>query len=282
MQRNSISRKNGFTLIELLVVIAIISILAAILFPVFARARENARRASCLSNLKQMGIGIMMYTQDYDEMYPDSTTTEMVWMYAVQPYVKNYNVFACPSSDQGYGGTTASYDFSDHNYAYIQAGNYGCNFLLMKYGAVNINYAPLPNVNLASVVSPAATYLVMDSGYFYTDPTHALHTSSWAYLPGSGSLGAVLSASTFARLVPDFNNGRHFQGVNVMFADGHAKWLPSQKIYTAATKLSNGTTSTTTCPWSGGTHSTGYYISMLQQPACQSPWNPWTDNSDGS
>ncbi len=93
MQRNSISRKNGFTLIELLVVIAIISILAAILFPVFARARENARRASCLSNLKQMGIGIMMYTQDYDEMYPDSTTTEMVWMYAVQPYVKNYNVW---------------------------------------------------------------------------------------------------------------------------------------------------------------------------------------------
>jgi prepilin-type N-terminal cleavage/methylation domain-containing protein/prepilin-type processing-associated H-X9-DG protein len=274
--------KKGFTLVELLVVIAIIAILAAILFPVFARARENARRASCLSNLKQMGVGIMMYTQDYDEMYPESLTTQ-AWMFTVQPYVKSYNVFACPSSDQGYGGTSASYGFSEHGYSYIQAGNYGSNFLLMKVEG-NVNYAPLPVVNLSSVVSAASTYMIMDSGGYYADPGHALYTSGFYYLPGAGSLGATPSGSTsttWARFLTDFNNGRHFGGVNIMFADGHAKWEKDEKVYSEAKKIANPATgtATATCPWGGGSHSTGYYINYLQQPACQSAWNPWTDNS---
>jgi len=98
----------GFTLIELLVVIAIIAILAAILFPVFARARENARRASCQSNLKQIGLGIMQYTQDYDEKFsPRQTsnvmvgttlTNEVVWHFLMQPYVKSNQLFKCPSN----------------------------------------------------------------------------------------------------------------------------------------------------------------------------------------
>ena len=95
-------QKRGFTLIELLVVIAIIAILAAILFPAFARARENARRASCQSNLKQIGLGILQYTQDYDEKYPIQetvvTTDEQTrWAYAIQPYVKSEQLFQCPS-----------------------------------------------------------------------------------------------------------------------------------------------------------------------------------------
>jgi len=119
--------RRGFTLIELLVVIAIIAILAAILFPVFARARENARRASCMSNLKQIGIGIMMYTQDYDDTYPmimdpsrsytQNTASPSVpaekytvasptesyvgnyftWMDSVFPYTKSIQVLDCPS-----------------------------------------------------------------------------------------------------------------------------------------------------------------------------------------
>ena len=94
-------QKRGFTLIELLVVIAIIAILAAILFPAFARARENARRASCQSNLKQIGLGIMQYTQDYDERYPPATVTDpnvVGWAGAIQPYVKSEQIFQCPSS----------------------------------------------------------------------------------------------------------------------------------------------------------------------------------------
>lgn len=106
------TRKHGFTIIELLVVIAVISILAAILFPVFARARENARRTTCLSDLKQMALGLMMYTQDYDEKYPhaQAVSTQLptdgyfwypgrwYWPQMIYPYTKNSNIFFCPSA----------------------------------------------------------------------------------------------------------------------------------------------------------------------------------------
>ncbi|RYX80936.1 DUF1559 domain-containing protein [bacterium] len=98
-------KNSAFTLIELLVVIAIIAILAAILFPVFARARENARRASCQSNLKQIGLGIMQYTQDYDERYPmryyggsGATQEANTWRRVIFPYVKSTQLFQCPSN----------------------------------------------------------------------------------------------------------------------------------------------------------------------------------------
>src|SRR5436309_2285257 len=106
-------QRTGFTLIELLVVIAIIAILAAILFPVFAQAREKARQTGCLSNLKQIGTSLMMYTQDYDEAYPCNwygslwpTTPDgkaYKWMDAVFPYVKNEQVFTCPSDGSARG-----------------------------------------------------------------------------------------------------------------------------------------------------------------------------------
>src|SRR5438093_7190091 len=105
--RQQRAKQQGFTLIELLVVIAIIAILAAILFPVFARARENARRSSCLSNLKQIGLGIMQYTQDYDEQFPKAwrgsgnggsdATDKSKWMDMIFPYVKSEQIFNCPS-----------------------------------------------------------------------------------------------------------------------------------------------------------------------------------------
>ncbi len=101
------TKRLAFTLIELLVVIAIIAILAAILFPVFARARENARKASCLSNMKQIGLGIMQYTQDYDEKYParvygnaasNDIREAYSWRRTTYPYIKSSQVFSCPSN----------------------------------------------------------------------------------------------------------------------------------------------------------------------------------------
>jgi len=98
-------RSRGFTLIELLVVIAIIAILAAILFPVFAKAREKARQSSCLSNVKQLTLGMLQYVQDFDEKFPmfvtGTPTQGEPWWVCVQPYIKNEQVYVCPSLTPG-------------------------------------------------------------------------------------------------------------------------------------------------------------------------------------
>src|SRR6266498_5610709 len=113
--RVSRMKSKGFTLIELLVVIAIIAILAAILFPVFAQAREAARKASCLSNLRQLGLGMNMYTQDYDERFPNWAWGNTYggrgsafghWHSAIFPYVKNTGIYQCPSDGQKWGQDT--------------------------------------------------------------------------------------------------------------------------------------------------------------------------------
>ncbi|HXI16657.1 MAG TPA: DUF1559 domain-containing protein, partial [Chloroflexota bacterium] len=118
----------GFTLIELLVVIAIIAILAAILFPVFARARENGRRASCQSNMKQIGLGMLQYSQDYAEKTVSSeyngasAGTFAPWMNVIQPYVKSTQIFICPSdsSQKGYAATPKAFNGSSQD-----VGSYG-------------------------------------------------------------------------------------------------------------------------------------------------------------
>ena len=116
------AKRRGFTLIELLVVIAIIAILAAILFPVFARARENARRASCQSNLKQLALGIIAYVQDYDEKLPIvlgnnvNNDNGYGWAGSTQSYLKSTQILQCPSEPTPPGTTTSSTTFSDYWY----------------------------------------------------------------------------------------------------------------------------------------------------------------------
>jgi prepilin-type N-terminal cleavage/methylation domain-containing protein/prepilin-type processing-associated H-X9-DG protein len=128
--------RSGFTLIELLVVIAIIALLAAILFPVFARARENARKASCQNNLKQIGIGVTMYGQDYDSFMPPSNlfytaSTFVTWPTLTMPYIKNEQVFVCPSASStpkrgdwpGYTGSVQYCGISDTAFGTTRSGD---------------------------------------------------------------------------------------------------------------------------------------------------------------
>jgi prepilin-type N-terminal cleavage/methylation domain-containing protein/prepilin-type processing-associated H-X9-DG protein len=228
MQRKGKQSTRGFTLIELLVVIAIISILAAILFPVFARARENARRASCMSNLKQLGLGMMMYVQDYDERFPaayfhiDASTT-IDWQTLMMPYVKSEQLFICPSS-------------SHPETSQRLTANYGANARLLPtppaFPGLPTTYV-LPYINGAS-----GLYLFMDAGNYRLDYNQAYNSSNWSYLPGSGDAEGICdNAGPPDRGYDDCMHGRHFAGVNIAFADGHAKWVKSDKVVTEARNI---------------------------------------------
>ncbi|MFQ6099213.1 MAG: DUF1559 domain-containing protein, partial [Armatimonadota bacterium] len=179
------ARRSGFTLIELLVVIAIIAILAAILFPVFARAREKARQASCQSNLKQIALGFLMYVQDYDEKFPrccwpnasanslwptlhnprgPRIESHWDWPYHVYPYVKNGQLFDCPTSPDPYPPTSSSPQNYDGNYIW------------------NHNGLDCPaRGQLASIEYPAQIIMVMDGGDAYL-------------IPGSDTMAHLLGA----------------------------------------------------------------------------------------
>ena len=199
------AHKKGFTLIELLVVIAIIAILAAILFPVFARARENARRASCSSNLKQIGLGIIQYSQDYDEKLPARVyfggEPAKSWRVVIQPYVKSTQLFACPSNT---GNTlTTNYDsgtFIPRSYS-INGGE-GANGA--AFDATIGGTAPSRNdgnsESLSALQSVSQIWLVTESSKDW--PWPELNTNS---------------------VLADIGFSGHLGTINWLFADGHVK-----------------------------------------------------------
>jgi len=179
--------RKGFTLIELLVVIAIIAILAAILFPVFARARENARRSSCQSNLKQVSLAIKQYTQDYDEQFPFEGTglaANPGWSYSIQSYVKSEQLFQCPSE-------TAKAPTGDT-----------IEEKAIKPGFTDYWY----NYNLGGVNESALTYV------------------SNTVMNGDGAIDSNFAAN-YWRQRTDTGATRHLDGGNYAFADGHVKWF---------------------------------------------------------
>jgi prepilin-type N-terminal cleavage/methylation domain-containing protein/prepilin-type processing-associated H-X9-DG protein len=224
---NHKSRK-GFTLIELLVVIAIIAILAAILFPVFGRARENARRTSCQNNLKQFGLAAMQYVQDHDGFYPrvsfettDPAPTGLpkiagnrwIWQEVLFPYYKSLQVIYCPSN------TTTKPTFGS-NIDGSSSGNYGMNY--------HIAPPSNPVVHEAKFTRPASTYMMVDSGTYSIGTASVLNKSGAAYHPGAGRSSSTACNGYSGAQLKDCKEGRHFEGVNMAFADGHVKWLKSE------------------------------------------------------
>ena len=254
------SRSSGFTLVELLVVIAIIAILAAILFPVFARARENARRSSCQSNLKQIGLGIIQYAQDYDEiMVPawlegtcdagqgwqgtndgtvkNCTSGNFKWMDLLQPYVKSEEIFNCPSAPK----IIPPYKYANKkNYGSYAAnlGNYTNNDKVNPpFSYDNKTAGSSQPINLAMMQVPATTVMVTE--------TRSVSYSGFAncVMAWWGSTGSdkdqfayndigedtqssdTLSIRTwgFKKNPGGFIGERHLETINVLWADGHVK-----------------------------------------------------------
>lgn len=281
--------KQGFTLIELLVVIAIIAILAAILFPVFAQAREKARAISCLSNEKQIGLGIIQYQQDYDEKNPGGLNGYgggSGYAGQIYPYVKSTQVFKCPD-DASLGSFRASSLANNSNMSLQNPVRPGCDTTADSY-PIAVYTAPASTVLLFEVVqstgynvdteiqpapvgtasycggSPAGNGLgdaYLPNGYNGQD--HVGTPADYTIKYATGILnGEVAGAGAFKT-----PKGRHSDGANYVMADGHAKFLRPDAVspgYPASSETAKqvnhtsiGQNPSATAAGTGGTFSDG-------------------------
>ena len=214
-------KRIAFTLIELLVAIAIIALLAAILFPVFGRARENARRSSCQSNLKQQALGLLQYIQDYDERFPLMTWQEPtfggertgLWRVRIFPYVKSAPIFQCPSNPEPevppFFQTTYTNSPSG-TLTMARSFSYGINELLVPIDddPSFVSAPPLQSVSLAQIKAAALLPVLADSQVLTFNNADRLYNAND---PSGGN-----------PVNPRF--ARHFEGSNIAYADGHVKY----------------------------------------------------------
>ena len=221
--------KKGFTLIELLVVIAIIAILAAILFPVFARARENARRSSCSSNIKQIGLGFQQYIQDYDERFPlvagggaTGTAGNLTqgWAIQLQPYLKSSQIFQCPSetnSPANVSSTVAGYGGQGYS-------DYWYNSRLSGSSQARVDQVSSTIIN-GDGQNGSAAYAFSGEGI-----TNGITNDGSTPAVSATVTTAPAPRTTLPTMTPAAEGQfglRHLDGLNYGFADGHVKWYKS-------------------------------------------------------
>jgi prepilin-type N-terminal cleavage/methylation domain-containing protein/prepilin-type processing-associated H-X9-DG protein len=212
-------RRNGFTLIELLVVIAIVAILAAILFPVFARAREKARQTQCLSNTRQMGLAVQMYLQDFDERFPlDSHTgsgASWTWLFTLEPYTKTRLLYRCPSDP------STNWERPRPGQRTPRRVSYGTNFWMLP--ALWGEQDCLGYNSLASIVSPANTIYIAE----VKENTTVDH-----YHPGAWRFPNECSSVYYIEPNQELAMTWHSGGANYTYVDGHAKWHRFEQTWT--------------------------------------------------
>ena len=243
------ANREGFTLIELLVVIAILSLLAAILFPVFSSAREKARQSTCTSNEKQLGLAILQYTQDYDERIPiEQVGNYLVWAGPIYPYVKSTGVYRCPDDTSAPASVPNVYNGVTYSLSPV---SYGININLISIGGATAHMtSPANTVELFEITEPNQSsnpglYNVLDlsteteiggTGYGGTatcsagGPGWFATVYTWNDMIATGYPGGPQHAAYHN--LGNFSSpyGRHNNNANYLFADGHVKSLSADRV----------------------------------------------------